>query len=161
MDDKETQEWDKNYEAEGLVAKAYGVANKLELRKIKFFEAGSEETNCFVAEIYKAGKRVGHANNDGHGGDTLARMDVMTDEDHKLLTRWVDDTFEESLNAKELARINKWIDKNVTKMAARGWATAVLRQGNEIKLAPTKCATTAVFIATNPGLKFDSVEIRR
>ena len=43
---------------------------KIELKKIYTNERFSEETNCFKAEIYLNGKKVGFAENDGHGGST-------------------------------------------------------------------------------------------
>ena len=38
------------------------------LNKIKYFEAGSQETPCFTAEIHVDGKLVAHVENSGHGG---------------------------------------------------------------------------------------------
>lgn len=43
----------------------------IELKNIKYFAAGSEETDCFVATIYIDGKKAGDARNDGHGGSTF------------------------------------------------------------------------------------------
>ena len=43
---------------------------KIELKKIKFSEHLSEETNAFTAEIYINGKNAGYARNDGRGGCT-------------------------------------------------------------------------------------------
>ncbi len=43
---------------------------KIELKKISFNERMSEETNCFVADLYINGKKVGYCKNDGHGGCT-------------------------------------------------------------------------------------------
>lgn len=43
---------------------------KIELKNIKYFAAGSEETSCFVATIYVNGKNAGEARNEGHGGPT-------------------------------------------------------------------------------------------
>jgi hypothetical protein len=40
----------------------------IELRNVKYFAAGSQETECFVASVYVDGVRVGIAENDGHGG---------------------------------------------------------------------------------------------
>jgi hypothetical protein len=40
----------------------------IELRKIKYFAAGSEETSCFVANVYIDGKESGEVKNEGHGG---------------------------------------------------------------------------------------------
>jgi hypothetical protein len=41
---------------------------KIELRKISFNERMSEETNCYAADLYVDGKKVGEVGNDGHGG---------------------------------------------------------------------------------------------
>ena len=41
---------------------------KIELKRIQFSERMSEETNCFVADLYINGKKVGECKNDGKGG---------------------------------------------------------------------------------------------
>jgi len=46
---------------------------KIELKKISFNERMSEETNCFVADLYINGKNVGECRNEGHGGCTWCR----------------------------------------------------------------------------------------
>lgn len=43
---------------------------KVELKKIKYFAAGSQETNCFTCEVWIDGKLAGSAENNGHGGMT-------------------------------------------------------------------------------------------
>ena len=43
---------------------------KIELKKIKFSEAMSEETNAFTADLYINGKKRGYCNNTGQGGCT-------------------------------------------------------------------------------------------
>jgi len=48
---------------------------KIELKKISFNERMSEETSCFVADLYINGKKVGYCKNDGHGGCTDYRGD--------------------------------------------------------------------------------------
>jgi hypothetical protein len=56
---------------------------KIELKKISFSERMSQETNCFVADLYIDGKKVGQCNNDGHGGctnyhgSTIADLDII------------------------------------------------------------------------------------
>ena len=42
----------------------------IELKRISFNERMSEETNCFVADLYINGKKVGYVKNDGRGGCT-------------------------------------------------------------------------------------------
>jgi hypothetical protein len=43
---------------------------KIELKNIKYSDWASEETSCFQANIYLNGKLVGYCNNDGKGGST-------------------------------------------------------------------------------------------
>lgn len=52
---------------------------KIELMKIEFSERMSEETNCFVADLYIGGKNVGYVKNDGHGGQTDYRGNSIQD----------------------------------------------------------------------------------
>ncbi len=48
---------------------------RITLKNIKYFAAGSQETLCYVAAVYFDGKKVGDAENDGHGGNTMVRYD--------------------------------------------------------------------------------------
>ena len=43
---------------------------KIELKNVKVNEAFSEETTCFMADVFVNGKKVAHAKNDGRGGCT-------------------------------------------------------------------------------------------
>ena len=43
---------------------------KIELKSVKYFASLSEETNCFQATVWIDGKKVGTAENLGHGGPT-------------------------------------------------------------------------------------------
>ncbi len=43
---------------------------KIELKRISFNERLSDETNCFVADLYIDGKKAGECKNDGRGGCT-------------------------------------------------------------------------------------------
>lgn len=56
---------------------------KIELRKVKLFLAGSQETICFVAEVMVDGVLLGTARNEGHGGSTS----ITEVADHKLLEK--------------------------------------------------------------------------
>lgn len=40
----------------------------IELRSLKHFAAGSQETHCFVATLYVDGQKFATVENDGHGG---------------------------------------------------------------------------------------------
>ena len=42
--------------------------NKLELKNIKYFASGSEETPCYNADIFINGKKAFHVTNNGCGG---------------------------------------------------------------------------------------------
>jgi hypothetical protein len=55
----------------------------IELKRISFNERMSEETSCFVADLYVNGKKVGYAKNDGHGGCTDYRGNTI--EDQKII----------------------------------------------------------------------------
>lgn len=44
---------------------------KIELKNVKYFAAGSEETSCFVATVYVDGVKAAEARNEGHGGCTF------------------------------------------------------------------------------------------
>ena len=54
---------------------------KIELKKIEFSERMSEETNCFVADLYINGRKAGYVKNDGHGGQTDYRGNSPADND--------------------------------------------------------------------------------
>ncbi len=43
---------------------------KIELKNLKVNVAFSEETTCFIADVFVNGKKVAHAKNDGRGGCT-------------------------------------------------------------------------------------------
>ena len=55
---------------------------KIELKNLKINEAFSEETTCFMADVFVNGKKVGHARNDGRGGCTFIHA---YPNQHKLL----------------------------------------------------------------------------
>ena len=44
---------------------------KIELKKLKVFESGSEETYCFTADIWIDGRYQGSVRNDGRGGSHI------------------------------------------------------------------------------------------
>lgn len=43
----------------------------MELKKVKYFESGSQETPCFTAELWVNGKLIAYLENDGHGGSNM------------------------------------------------------------------------------------------
>lgn len=58
---------------------------KIELKKISFNERMSDETNCFIADLYINGKKVGSCDNDGRGGCT--NYGGSTKEDNVLIVK--------------------------------------------------------------------------
>lgn len=56
---------------------------KVTLKKISYYERMSEETNCFAADLYINGKKVGEVKNDGQGGCTDYRS--LTNEDDEII----------------------------------------------------------------------------
>ena len=163
MNDKEMADWDRKYAAAGIAAAKYAADNLLSLKKIKYFAAGSEETNCFVAEIHKNGKRYAAANNDGHGGNTCidGYGEQLAPEVYALLERWADDTLDDYIRSKDRARIDKWIDKNVAKNRAAGLLSAVVRDNQSVSVVPTKLTTVEEFKASNEKYLGLQIEMRR
>jgi hypothetical protein len=108
---------------------------KIELKKISFNERMSDETNCFIADLYINGKKVGSCNNDGRGGCTnyggntkadnvliaeaekyckaLPKVKVkeLNFEYDQSLESVIDDCLEAYLKAKDLAKIEKKMQK--------------------------------------------------
>ena len=101
---------------------------KIELKKIKFSEHLSEETNAFTADLYINGKNAGYVKNDGQGGCTDyypnegMRELVNEAEQHCLtlppinygtfqidmnLENKIDQLFEEWLKSKDEAKLQK------------------------------------------------------
>lgn len=111
---------------------------KIELKSVKFFEALSEETNAFTANVWVNGKKAGYAKNDGHGGCTFIRaypeqrelfneaenwlleqpqINIGTKEqpymvDSDMETK-VDSLFEEWLDKKEQKKLQKNCEKGI------------------------------------------------
>jgi hypothetical protein len=102
---------------------------KVELKKISFSERMSDETNCFVADLYIDGKKVGSCENDGRGGCTnyggnTKADNVLIAEAEKYcktlphnefgeqsLEDVINDLLEAHLKAKDLAKIEKKMQK--------------------------------------------------
>ncbi len=86
---------------------------KFELRKIKYFDAGSEETPCFTAEIWEDGKLVGYAKNDGHGGGN------MIDHVHNVNTYKDVAKFDNmDVEAEIFGRV--WLDHDIKRYQSKG-----------------------------------------
>ena len=121
---------------------------KIELKQIKYSDWASEETSCFQANIYLNGKKVGFCNNDGKGGCTsynrvpnvdykviqemeeyckglppitykssLIDKDIVID---MCLEHYLDDLFYDYLKAKDKAKFDKKIAKEMIKSIVIG-----------------------------------------
>ena len=114
---------------------------KLQLKNIKISELASEETTYFKADIFRDGKKVGYANNDGHGGCTnynryegydysvIQEIEeycktlppiVYTKAEHgwehtipMTLEHWIDDEIEKHLKAKADKALLKDMNKGI------------------------------------------------
>jgi hypothetical protein len=108
---------------------------KIELKKISFNERMSDETNCFIADLWIDGKKIGYAQNEGRGGPTDYRANKLEDmkvireaeaycktlpnvrsealdfEYEMTLEHFIDDLLDAHLKAKDLERINKKMHK--------------------------------------------------
>ncbi len=102
-------------EIEYKKAEAWGVKEGYGLSALKVFEAGSEETTCFVANITKGGKVVGEAKNEGHGGSTWINVPKikLSPAEYGMLETYVDKLV-------ELQGEQKWIDRQTKSMAKKG-----------------------------------------
>jgi hypothetical protein len=89
------------------------------LKNLKHFAAGSQETYCFTATVYLDGKKVGTAENDGHGGETIVRLD-LAHRDTSIKTSVVDDLVHAAIIAKEDAKIEKKYAKKGADIKAKG-----------------------------------------
>ena len=111
----------------------------VQLKNIKVNLAFSEETTCFMADIFVNGKKAGYCKNDGHGGCTWygsydvqgrglialaeawakeqdATYFVMGDKGYTIdanLERWIDEQVNEYINKKETKKFEDKMKKNM------------------------------------------------
>lgn len=110
---------------------------KIELKNVKFSEFASEETNCFAADLYVDGKKIGFCKNDGHGGNTwVHNLDMNTVNKFREVEEYcktlppivyggfsipsslenvVDNLFEEWLEEKNKKKMQKKLEKSMLK----------------------------------------------
>ena len=87
------------------------------LKALKLNLTFSRETYCFTTKIALAGKDVGYAENDGHGGCTfvtLSAAGIALGLDRKAVEERVDELVHEAAKAKDIARIIRKIRKDMT-----------------------------------------------
>jgi len=129
---------------------------KVTLKKISFYERMSEETNCFAADLYINGKKVGEAKNDGQGGCTDYRG--FSKEDNEIirqaeehfkslpmqkseygfnyqpsLENAIDDQFELYLKAKEEKKMQKLMETAIVIGKPNGVGYSYIKQ--KVKLS--------------------------
>jgi len=125
---------------------------KIELKRFTTNARLSQETIAFAADVWVNGKKVGHAENDGHGGNTLVHLDpairaAVEAYGKKSIpaefsastngTEWIVDQLVEAemkkRDEKKFARIDAKEKAHFTK---HGFATARMRSGNTWRWFP-------------------------
>ena len=96
---------------------------EFELKKIKYFDAGSEETPCFTAEICEKGKKVADVSNEGRGGGN--RVDHLQGTSYKSVQKFDDMDVECEI----FRRV--WLNDDVKRNQGKG---IVLNKGTEISI---------------------------
>lgn len=149
-------QFEKDWAAEGVASKAWAAEVGLTVAKIKTFAAGSEETLCFVADLMVNGKKVGTAENDGHGGCTFLRTcPGVTDADrevirHALAERFVDDFVNQWEDDKAFNRALSRLRTKARKVGARTFGYLINRESGEIAAVWSGNPDTAALSAKNP-----------
>ena len=130
---------------------------KIELKKIEFYERMSEETNCFAADLYINGKKVGYVKNDGQGGQTdyrgyskadneviakaeaycktLPKVKYHTMEFEQSLEHVIDQLFEDYLKAKEQKKMLKLMQTSILYGVPNGLSYTKISWSNKTPLS--------------------------
>ena len=123
---------------------------KIELKRFTSNARLSQETTAFAADVWVDGKKVGYAENDGHGGSTLVHLDpsvrdavevhgkTLVPAEYRSFTggaEWlVDQLVEEELQKREDKKFAKKLEKvdakEKTALEKRGLRAARLRHGD-------------------------------
>lgn len=136
---------------------------KIELKNVKVNEAFSEETTCFIADVFINGKKVAHAKNDGRGGCTdyypyegkrelLKQAELFCKELPKKpidfgdkivefnqsLESVIDDLLFEKEKAKEQKKIDKLCENHIVWGKPIGYSYSVLSFNGKPKFADIK-----------------------
>jgi hypothetical protein len=133
----------------------------VQLKKISFNERMSEETNCFVADLYINGKKVGYVKNDGRGGCTdyhgdsvesnkliaeaekyfkampKVRSEEFNFEYDQSLENIIDEIFTEYLKERERKKREKLFDKAICFGVPNGGSYQYLKYNRPLKEVPT------------------------
>lgn len=136
---------------------------KIELKNVKVNQAFSEETTCFIADVFVNGKKVAHAKNDGRGGCTdyyhyegqrelLNQVELFCKELPKKpidfgdkivefnqsLESVIDDLLFEKEKAKEQKKIDKLCENHIVWGKPNGYSYSVLSFNGKPKFADIK-----------------------
>lgn len=100
-------------------AKEWGIKEGWGISALKFFLAGSEETNCFVSKVTKQGVIVGDARNDGKGGPTFINVkEKLAPAEYGKLEHFVDQLVEDAIADRERKRILKRVQNSEKRKGA-------------------------------------------
>jgi len=141
---------------------------KVELKRVKFFEPMSEETNAFVADLYINGKKVGYVKNDGQGGPNDYHGN--TKEDNQLIAEveaycktlpkvkpdgynfvyqpsletMIDDQFELWLKNREEKKMQKLMEKAIVIGKPNGNSYSYVKNKSKLSEIPTNVLQSQV-----------------
>ncbi len=135
---------------------------KVELRKVKYSAALSEETAAFTADVYVDGKKVGTASNHGTGGSNdihwtdraaggafAAYLKTLPPETFAITEDYFFSTLiEEYLTAKDAEKEKKRLAKQAEKAKAKGLVLLVVKQ-------KVNAITRTVSIAVSAGAEVE------
>lgn len=132
---------------------------KIELKRFTTNARLSQETTAFAADVWVDGKKVGYAENNGHGGNTNVRLDpsvraaveahgkTLVPAEYKFVsgTEWVVDQLVE-------AELQKRLDKSNAKRLASGDAKEKARYAQQGYCAARyRHGDTWLWFAYKPG----------
>lgn len=126
------------------------------LKKLSIYDRMSEETTCFVADVYVDGKKVAIAQNDGRGGNT--HVDFLhevprerRDEIAKALKSEIPAEYASFTSGIEWA-VDKLVDAAAQEKEDKRVAKAVAREDAKAKAECAKCGISCARFATpEPG----------
>lgn len=112
---------------------------RLTVKNYKRVEWMSEETDCYKASLYLDGKRIGTAENEGHGGPDLLSFNSRADRERfeEALAEWKESVkddpdawpSEEGFVAEAVAAFRR--EKDLKKIVKKGYPIAARIERNE------------------------------
>lgn len=99
------------------------MIGKISVKSVKFADFMSQETICFSAIVYEDGKRIGTAENSGHGGNTFIYLDKQG-RDYSEVSK-IEEAVDELVYAidaeKQVTKIRKQLERACVKHICVGW----------------------------------------